>query len=635
MSNIQQKSRNPRKRLRFIRDFILGPALSLAFILWLIKSVEKEEVFAQVRSVEVTHIIFAILLVTLSYIIRAYRWPFFFSHNPPRFSESYRCLILGFFMNNVLPARMGEFVRAHLGGRATKQSRASVLATIAGERLADGLMISALFVTLFSIWATPAEIEQGREIYYVSCVFAFLAFATAIVLYNQQRIFRLLQRLNDIFPGHLSSYTLIRARRFIEGLAPMLHPKRFIVIFALSLVIWSVELAVYYEMSQAFRLSMNLGAVSLFLAAVNFSSLIPAAPGGIGVIEAFSTMALSQIGIDVETALAMVAVQHVIQYAVVGLPGIYFFVRMGAKLPQADEENGDGEELAEEVFVEKNVLLQESIGSRSALESELPFGISALEESDIELSVVIPAYNEENRLPKTLVSVLEYLQSKGRSFEVIVVDDGSMDRTAKVVRQFERLSAHVRLLICPRNRGKGFAVRLGVMNAQGNLILFNDADGSSPIEELSRLEEAISKGAHVAIGSRAMFSKDTKVETAWYRKFIGRIFNGIVNSLLLPGIADTQCGFKLFTKPVARYVFSQQRADRFSFDVEILFLARKAGCQIAEVPINWTNVAGSKVNLVRDSFQMFVDVVTFRLRDVVGGYESAPTFQSNAQPGKM
>ena len=239
----------------------------------------------------------------------------------------------------------------------------------------------------------------------------------------------------------------------------------------------------------------------------------------------------------------------------------------------------------------------------------------------LELSVVIPAYNEEHRLPSTLLSILEYLDGRSVKYEVIVVDDGSRDATARLVRQFARLSPQVKLLMCPRNRGKGFAVRLGMMNALGDLVLYDDADGASPIEELARLEEAIQGGADIAIGSRAIFAKDTAVKTILIRKMMGRIFNTLVNVVLLPKIADTQCGFKLFKRAAARQLFALQRADGFSFDVEVLFLARRAGFAVAEIPINWTNIPGSKVSLVRDSFLMFVDVVRFRLTDLFGGYK--------------
>lgn len=235
-------------------------------------------------------------------------------------------------------------------------------------------------------------------------------------------------------------------------------------------------------------------------------------------------------------------------------------------------------------------------------------------EEAIDLSVIVPAYNEERRLPPTLIEMIDYLEARAKNYEIIVVDDGSRDGTCEMVKKFERIRSRVRLIRSPNNYGKGHAVRMGVLNAKGARILFADADGASPIQELDRLERALDSGHQIAIGSRALTDKDTVVSTRWYRKYLGRMFNYCVNFILLPGIADTQCGFKLFTNQVARFLFENQRSDGFSFDVEILYLAGKAEIKIAEVPINWTNIPGSKVNLILDALKMFKDIFVFKVR---------------------
>ena len=239
----------------------------------------------------------------------------------------------------------------------------------------------------------------------------------------------------------------------------------------------------------------------------------------------------------------------------------------------------------------------------------------------MKYSIVIPAYNEEERLPSTLEDTLAFLDQKGVEYEVIVVDDGSSDGTAELVQKFAKNSPRVRLLTYPKNRGKGYAVRLGMLNARGNVVLYADADGATPIEEIERLQRAVDQGAEVVIGSRAMYSKETQVKTVIHRKILGRVFNGVVNFVVVPGIADTQCGFKMFPRAVAQDIFSRQRSEGFSFDVEVLFLAGKLGYKITEVPINWTNIPGSKVNLVKDSMLMLIDVFKFRLRDLFRGYK--------------
>lgn len=236
------------------------------------------------------------------------------------------------------------------------------------------------------------------------------------------------------------------------------------------------------------------------------------------------------------------------------------------------------------------------------------------EDNSVDVSVVVPAFNEERRLPPTLIDIIDHVESQPLSWEVIVVDDGSSDGTSEVVRKFERLWRHVRLIRTPLNHGKGHAVRTGVLNSRGQIIIFADADGSCPFAEMERLRNCLEQGADVAIGSRAVHSSDTRVVTRWHRKLMGRVFNLCVNRLLLPGISDTQCGFKMFRADAAKFLFERQRAQRYSFDVEILFIARKAGLQVAEVPINWNIVGGSKVNLWVDSLRMLRDIFIFRLR---------------------
>lgn len=237
------------------------------------------------------------------------------------------------------------------------------------------------------------------------------------------------------------------------------------------------------------------------------------------------------------------------------------------------------------------------------------------EEINLDISIVVPAYNEERRLPPTLIDMIDYCESNFQRYEIIVVDDGSTDNTPRMVAKFQAIKPVVRFIKLPRNCGKGYAVKTGVLNARGALILFADADGATEMEELNRLIVALkSKSAGVAIGSRAIRSEDTRVRTRWYRKYLGRIFNLIVNTLVLPGFADTQCGFKLFTNKSAKFIFSHQESDGFSFDVEILLIALNAGLTIVEVPINWVNIPGSKVNLITDSLRMLRDVFIFKVK---------------------
>lgn len=231
-----------------------------------------------------------------------------------------------------------------------------------------------------------------------------------------------------------------------------------------------------------------------------------------------------------------------------------------------------------------------------------------------KISVVIPAYNEDRRLARTLVETWNFLDSYSPSYEIIVVDDGSIDATALLVRQFHRLNPRIILIRLGRNRGKGAAVRLGMNNARGRYIIYLDADGSSRIDHMAKLVCAVDDGADVAIGSRITRGNDeTKVTRLWHRHLIGQTFNFFVQRIAVPGFLDTQCGFKMFRQQVARVLFSKQKIEGFAFDVEVLYLCRRLGFRVVEIPIDWSHAPGSKLWLLRDSLYMLFDLCRIRL----------------------
>ena len=233
------------------------------------------------------------------------------------------------------------------------------------------------------------------------------------------------------------------------------------------------------------------------------------------------------------------------------------------------------------------------------------------------LSVVIPAFNEAERLPRTLARVNAYLSARGADYEIVLVDDGSTDGTAESARAAG--GAALTLLRHQPNRGKGYAVRRGMLAARGVLRLMTDADLSTPIEDLSRLEAALVGGHEVAIGSRAVPGAKVEVRQPWYREAMGRLFNRLVRLLVLPGLYDTQCGFKLFTAQAAEAAFRPALLDGFSFDVEALFIARRLGLGIAEVPVTWRNDAATRVGLLRGA-QAFLDLLRIRANEWGGRY---------------
>jgi len=228
------------------------------------------------------------------------------------------------------------------------------------------------------------------------------------------------------------------------------------------------------------------------------------------------------------------------------------------------------------------------------------------------LSVVVPCYNEEQRLPRTIEQIERYLDGKHVAYELILVDDGSADATRRVMDAAVDRHEGVRVEALPRNRGKGRALALGVQAAKGDEILLSDADLSTPIEELDKLEAALSAGAGVAIGSRALRDSRVEISQPFYRVLMGKGFNLIVQAVLLPGIWDTQCGFKLFRADVAHSVFADLITDGFGFDPEVLYRARKQGVRIVEVPVVWRNSAPTKVSAVRSSLDMLKHVIRLR-----------------------
>jgi len=220
---------------------------------------------------------------------------------------------------------------------------------------------------------------------------------------------------------------------------------------------------------------------------------------------------------------------------------------------------------------------------------------------------------------------VNYLKSKRIAFEILVVDDGSRDRTVAVVEAFgkkKKLGKKLRVLKHPANRGKGAAVKTGALAAKGRVVLYMDADNSTPLSEYEKFRGPLEQGTDVLVGSRAVDRSSVKVHQPFYREAMGRIFNLFVQTLAIPGVKDTQCGFKAFRLEAARAIFPLQTVERFGFDVEVLYIARKKGFRISETPVQWVNSPYSKVHVVRDSIEMLTDLIVIRLNDGKGLYQS-------------
>ncbi len=246
-----------------------------------------------------------------------------------------------------------------------------------------------------------------------------------------------------------------------------------------------------------------------------------------------------------------------------------------------------------------------------------------------ELSIVIPSFNEEMRLPVTLADISAYIRASKRETEVIVVDDGSTDRTADVANSFRGEIQRLRVIANEKNRGKGYSVRHGMLEAHGRIVLFTDADLSAPIAEADKLLAALADH-DVAIGSRALDRSLISVHQSVFREYAGIIFNFIVRAILRLPFVDTQCGFKAFRRDRCRVIFQQQRIERFGFDPELLYLARHHGLSAAEIPVRWAHSPTTKVSMWRDSIQMFLDVFIIRWNALTGRYPRSESSMASA-----
>lgn len=221
------------------------------------------------------------------------------------------------------------------------------------------------------------------------------------------------------------------------------------------------------------------------------------------------------------------------------------------------------------------------------------------------LSIIIPAYNESDRIKASLQKAVDYLGNKEYEYEIIVADDGSTDDTVEIANDFHE---KVRAIALPKNTGKGAAVRMGMLEANGEIRIFTDADFSTPIYEIEKIIYSLKNNYDVVIGSRALDYDMVKEHQPFYREFMGKTFNKFVQLMVIKGIKDTQCGFKGFTAAAAKEIFSKAKIDGFSFDVEALYLAKKANLKIDEVPVEWYNDDRSKVNPITDSISMLIEI---------------------------
>jgi len=582
-----------------IRLFV-SVAIGAALMYVVFRRIDAQTTFTAIAAARWTDVAFAFVLLALAYVVRGWRWLVW---DPSLgYRDSLKAVLVGFMGNNVLPMRLGEVLRADWLARRSREriGRTAALASIAGERVLDGLVLSALgiaglaFISVSRVFATSVAA--------IAFVFVLVAAVIALAIVRERWVRGCIDRLSAFFPGHLTNFARKRVHYALDGIVRVRGGARIAAAVIATVVIWGLELLGYAFIARSIT-PLSTPTIAVFVTVVNFASLFPATVGGIGAIEGAATAFLVAVGVPADQALAMVLIQHGFQLA--------FTTSLGALAYFSHSRTAPTQDLQVTRRVAGDEVLSRTLSMLEVLRGDL--GLQAPDDRDgLLLSIVIPAYNERQRLPATVLETIRWCHVQAVRYEIIIVDDGSTDDTLGLGQLLEQHDRNLRTLACP-HKGKGAAVRMGMLNARGRYVLFMDADGATPLSEIPRLLMALEKGYQIAIGSRVPQNPgDVTVETSLHRKIIGRVFALFVNVLAVSGIGDTQCGFKMFRRDVIKPLFSRQRLDGFAFDVELLYIAKQLHMSIAEIPVNWRNQEGSKVRLVADSIKMLRDLSRIR-----------------------
>jgi dolichyl-phosphate beta-glucosyltransferase len=591
------------KRLfQFVVSLVVGGLVLRAVL----RQFDFSQMSVALRHAHLNLLVFGLALMICAYLVRGARWRIW--ETSLSYWDSLRLILIGFMGNNVLPARLGEILRAHCTSSKTDndRGRTAALASIGAERILDGLVLAVFGIIGMAL--VPVDRRLRWSLLLVSLGFAALTSAVVLSIHLHERIRSWIAAANRKFPGHVTAFVQQKANHILNGLLPLGTGPRMTAAISVTVLIWAIEIGFYYCVGLAVWPGMSVRFALLLLVVVNFASLIPLTIGGIGTIEAVALAFLVSSGVPRYPALTMILLQHADQYFFTTIAGgIFYFAGGFYRLPLRRAKN---EVVPGPPPVSSSAVLEDTKSSLNQLGEVVDLKPSRRDET--RLSIVIPAYNEQARLPRTVLETIHWCTNLKLDFELIIADDGSRDATLELARLFEGSDVRVRALACP-HMGKGAAVRMGMLNARGGAVLFMDADGATRISEILKLLAAIDAGDDVAIGSRVIQCPgEVEVKTPIYRKIIGRVFAFFVNMFAIGGIADTQCGFKMFRREAAQAIFSRQKMAGFAFDVEILFIARRLGLSVTEIPVNWVAQPGSKVNLVTDSMKMLWDITHIR-----------------------
>ncbi|MBZ5614920.1 MAG: flippase-like domain-containing protein [Acidobacteriia bacterium] len=575
----------------------------LSAVLW---RFDLRQVLALARHAHGKALMFGIVLMVVAYLLRGARWQIW--ERSLIYWDSLQLVLIGFMGNNVLPARLGEILRAHCASAkaGASRGRTALLASVTAERILDGLVLATFGVA--GIALVPVDSRLRWAVWMVSLAFAGLATGLVLGIRCHNWIRSFLATANQRFPGRVTAFACNKATHFLDGLLALGTLPRTLSAITTTAIIWGLEVGFYYFVGQAVWPSFSVRIAVLFVVVLNFASIIPFTMGGIGTIEAIAPPFLISAGIAPAAALAMVLIQHASQFLFTTVTGGIVYLAGGFyRIPLGDPK---ATMVSPPVHPRPSPIVETTRTSLGQLGTWVELKPPA--RGEILLSIVIPAYNEQARLPRTVLETIRWCTAEKMGFELIIADDGSRDETLALARLFEESDARIRALACS-HMGKGAAVRMGILNAKGRFVLFMDADGATPLNEIPKLLAALEQGRDVAIGSRVVqHPGEVEVKTSWHRRFIGRSFALFANLFAVEGIGDTQCGFKMFRREAAAAIFSRQKTVGFAFDVEVLFIAHRLALSIAEIPVNWVAQPGSKVNLVTDSCRMLWDMSRIR-----------------------
>ena len=598
--------------MKRLTQFLLSLSVSVLILWALLYQFDVQQTLVFVREARPDFLLFGVTLMVLAYLLRGARWRIW--ERSLSYRDSLRLVLIGFMGNNILPARLGELLRAHCAAFQTgeERRRTATLGSIAAERVLDGMVLASFSLVSIAVVTIDRRLEWA--LFVVSFGFASLGASLILSIRHHFQVRSFIAAGHQRFPGHLTSFAREKIEQFLDGLLPVGTGARLSSALAATTLIWALEVGFCYFIGAAVWDGMTVQVALLLLVVVNFASLVPLTMGGIGTIEAVAPVFLISVGIAPSAALAIVLLQHASQYFFTTFTGGMLYVGGGFyRLPIARPSVRAGRRASSAATLERvgaadSKILEET---RSSL-GQFGASLKPAPRDEVQLSIVIPAYNEQSRLPRTVLETIRWCTMRKLEFEVIIADDGSRDETLALARLFEDSDARIRALACP-HMGKGATVRLGVLNAKGRTIMFMDADGATPLDEIPKLLAAIEGGHDVAIGSRiAQRSAEVVVKARLHRRIIGRAFALFVNLFAIGGVGDTQCGFKMFRRAAAEAVFSRQRLVGFAFDVELLFIADGLKLSVAEIPVNWVEQPGSKVNLVTDSIKMLWDISRIR-----------------------